>query len=563
MKNWIKHTKVLSLATVLAFGSCDSLDEINTNPNGVAPADANVNMLMPTVMVGAAKNMVNLGYNDVAGVVQHTQKDGWFSGHNSYDWAPMDFSGYYGLLRSNEFMIRRSEEVGSDFHKAIGLTMKSFLFGMVTDLWGDAPYTYALQGASAELEYQFPIYDSQEVIYKGIIEDLKAAAAIFSSTPATQVIPQYDIYFAGDAVRWQKFANSLLLRYYLRISDKLPEIAKAGIEAIYTSGVYISDPADDVVMPYLGNSSDDSWPSAASYDAGSSFRRIKPGNTLLDPMLATADPRVPVWFRKVHCQWVEDKTLSVAYDPYIRKNGVIQDGIVSLGDEQYLSEIAAGNKFTRRYNPDLLGYTLDTREYVGLPTGLINPSAHNLNPTPGQQLENQHVSQIGDVYRLAKDDLLKSRLISAAEVSFILAEAAVKGYAVGGAEAHYLNGINASLKTWGVADGYDDYIAQPGVAFDGTAKQILTQKWIASWTSATEAWFDYRRTGFPEFQVGPASMEPVLPVRFPYGNNELNFNNKEVTTAVGRLEVSQYGTEIGPNNQWAKPWIIQGTNKPW
>jgi hypothetical protein len=114
-----------------------------------------------------------------------------------------------------------------------------------------------------------------------------------------------------------------------------------------------------------------------------------------------------------------------------------------------------------------------------------------------------------------------------------------------------------------VSDEYAAFIAQPGVAFDGTAKQILTQKWIASWTAATEAWFDYKRTGLPDFQVGPASMEPVMPVRFPYGNNELNYNSKEVATAVGRLEVSQYGTEIGPNNQWAKPWIIQGTNKPW
>lgn len=563
MKNWIKHTKVLSLATLLAFGSCESLDEINNNPNGVSPSDANVNMLMPTVMVGAAKNMVNLGYQDVAGVVQHTQKDGWFSGHNSYDWGPIDWSGYFSLLRTNEFLIKRSDEVGADFHKAIGLTMKSFLFGMVTDLWGDAPYTYALQGSKDDLDYQFPIYDSQEVIYKGIIEDLKAASAIFASTSSAAVIPQYDIYFGGNATRWQKFANSLLLRYYLRVSDKMPEIAKPGIEAIYNSGIYLTDASEDVVMAYLGASADDSWPSAASYDAGSNFRRLKPANTLLDPMLANKDPRVAVWFRKVHCQWVEDKTLTVAYDPYIRKNGVIQNGVVSLGDSQYLTEIAAGNKFTRHYNPDILGYKLDTREYVGLPTGLINPSAHNLNPTPGQQLENQHVSQIGDVYRLAKHDLLKSRLISTAEVSFILAEAATKGYAVGSAKTHYENGIKASLKTWGVSSGYDAFIAQPGVAFDGTLNQILTQKWTASWTSATEAWFDYRRTGLPNFQVGPASREPVMPVRFPYGNNELNFNNEEVTTAVGRLETSQYGAEIGPNNQWAKPWIIQGTNKPW
>lgn len=563
MKNWIKNTKVLSMAALIALGSCESLDETNNNPNGVSPADANVNMLMPTVMSEAALNVTSLGYQNIAGVVQHTQKDGWFDGHNSYNWGPTDWSNYYNMLRTNEFMIKRSEEVGSEFHKGIGLTMKSFLFGMVTDLWGDAPYTYALQGSRSELEYQFPVYDSQETIYKGVIEDLKTAASIFASTPSTNVIPQYDIYFGGNAVSWQKFANSLLLRYYMRISDKLPEIAKPGIEAIYNSGLYIKDESEDVTLDYLGASSSDSWPSAASYDAGSNFRRLKPANTLLNPMLATNDPRVAVWFRPVHCQWVEDLTLTVAQDPFIRKNGVIQEGVVSLGDEQYIAEIAAGNKFTRHYNPNILGYKLDTREYVGLPTGLINPSAHNSNPTPGQQLENQHVSQIGDVFRLAKHDLLKARIISAAEVNFILAEAAIKGYAVGNAEAHYLNGINASLKAWGVADGYDQYVAQPGVAFDGSVKQIITQKWIASWTAATEAWFDYRRTGFPEFQVGPASMEPVMPVRFPYGNNELNYNAKEVETAVGRLQTSQYGAPIGPNNQWAKPWVIQGTNKPW
>src|SRR5690606_23366286 len=135
------------------------------------------------------------------------------------------------------------------------LTMKSFLFGMVTDLWGDAPYTYALQGSRSELEYQFPVYDSQETIYKGVIEDLKTAASIFASTPSTNVIPQYDIYFGGNAVSWQKFANSLLLRYYMRISDKLPEIAKPGIEAIYNSGLYIKDESEDVTLDYLGASS--------------------------------------------------------------------------------------------------------------------------------------------------------------------------------------------------------------------------------------------------------------------------------------------------------------------
>lgn len=563
MNNWNIKIGTFALLFSLLIGGCKDLDEINENPNGVSPSNANVNMLMPTVLVGVGQNMVNLGYQDLAGVVQHTQKDGWYGGHNHYEWGLQDWSGWYGLLRTNQFMIQRADEVNSPFHKAVGLTMKSLIFGMITDLWGDAPYSKALQGDKSGREFQFPEYDNQESIYRGIIDDLKAASAIFASANNSTVIAQYDVYFGGNVVRWHKFTNSLLLRYYMRISSKLPDVAKAGIEEVSRSGVFLTDAAEDVVMDYIGASAGDSWPTATSFDAGSNFRRLKPCNTLLDFMLENQDPRIKVWFREVHCQWVEDKTLATAVDPFIRRNGVLQQGVVSLTDEQYLTQIAAGNKFTRHYNPDLLGSKLDTRIYVGLPPGALAPSEHNRNPTPGQTLENQHASQLADVYRQTRHELLKARIISAAEVHFILAEAALKGYAVGNAETHYQNGVQSSLKTWGVTNSFDAYIKQPKVAFNGTVKQVIEQKWVASWTNAAEAWFDFRRTGFPELKPGPASPEPVVPVRFIYGGNEINFNNAEVEKAISRLELTPYEGGRGANNQWSKTWVIQGTGKPW
>ena len=62
--------------------------------------------------------------------------------------------------------------------------------------------------------------------------------------------------------------------------------------------------------------------------------------------------------------------------------------------------------------------------------------------------------------------------------------------------------VKASMDAWGLSDSYDVYIKGTGVAYDGTLKQIIEQKWIASWTSAAEAWFDYRRTGFPALTAG-------------------------------------------------------------
>ncbi|MFC4874037.1 SusD/RagB family nutrient-binding outer membrane lipoprotein [Negadavirga shengliensis] len=554
--------KTVFISSILVFSACDSLDEINENPNGVSPSEANPNLLMPSVMRPAATDILNLGYGDIAGAMQHTQKDGWFTGHNQFDWGLRDWTGWYNLLRTNKFLYQRAEETGLEFHKGVALTMKSYIFGTVTDLWGDAPYTMALRGDQPGLENEFPEYDGQEVIYPGVINDLKAAAQIFATGNNEGVIPAYDLYFGGNATMWHKFTNSLLLRYYMRISEKMPEMARQGIEQVYNSGVYLMGADEDVVMDYIGASAGDSWPSATDFDAGSNFRRIKPCNTLLDRMLEYDDPRVSVWFRPVHCRWVEDTSLPVAFDPYIRENGQVLNGVVSYQDMVYLQKIAEGNTYTRHYNPDLLGRQLDTREYVGLPPMLQGPSDHNLNPTGGQQLENQHVSQLSDHYRGRSGGILKARIMSAAEVHFILAEAAQRGWSVGNAETHYNNAVRFSLQTWGVGDSYNSYIQNPNVAYDGSLERIIEQKWIASWTTTTESWFDWRRTGFPSLQIGEAAPEPQIAVRFTYGNNEINFNAQQVAKAIDRLEVT-VGANRGQNNQWAKPWIMQGTGKPW
>ena len=74
---------------------------------------------------------------------------------------------------------------------------------------------------------------------------------------------------------------------------------------------------------------------------------------------------------------------------------------------------------------------------------------------------------------------------------------------------------------------------------------------------------DYRRTGFPKFVAGPASSEPVLPVRFIYGNNEINANKANVEAAMNSLQETPYSKLRGKNSQWSKPWLLQGTSKPW
>ncbi len=527
--------------------SCKDLTELNENPNGVGPESVNPNLIMPTVLTEAARTYVELGYQDIAGVVQHTQKDAWSSGHNDYDWGgDQSWNRYYDVLRNNDLLYNRAVEMKLEFHQGVALVMKSFMFGLITDLWGDAPYTNALKGELGSTADIKPVFDDQSVIYAGIIADLEKANTLLSKSKSeySGIVDNVDVYYSGDPAKWRKMANSLLLRYYMRISAKQPDIAKAGIEKIAASAdkyPIISVNTDDATMGFAGNSEGDSWPADTVIDAsGSNYRRLKMCATFVEKLQALKDPRLAIWANKVQVPLVVDATLPAGTDKIV--NG------------------------KRMLSPDKVGSApIDTDpEYVGLPPSFSAlPSAYNLNPTPGQTSYNPHVSFLNNIYKFAKGPLLRVRLISASEVHFILSEAALKGWSAGSAKTHYEEAIKASFNTWTVASSYATYMAQPGVVFDNTLKQVIEQKWIASWTAATEAWFDYRRTGFPELKAGPAAKRQVLPVRFYYMRNEININKVNAEQALSKLQITSFSQADKENSPWSKQWLIQGTNKPW
>lgn len=530
-----------------AFFSCEDLTTVNINPNGVQPDVVNPNLVLPTVLTEMSKSYVNLGYQDIAGVVQHTQKDAWSSGHNDYDWGgSQSWSGYYDILRNNDLLYKRAVDLNLEFHQGVALVNRAFMFGLITDLWGDAPYTSALKGETGGAENILPAYDSQEVIYAGIIADLDKANKLLSKQKSdySSIVDNVDVIYGGDPTKWRKMANSLALRYFMRISNKKPDVAKAGIENIVKNAAnypIITSNPDDATMGFPGTSDGTSWPANAVYDvSGSNYRRIKMAATFVKYLQAVKDPRLGVWASKVEIPLVVDETLPSKTDKII-------DG------KRYLS-------------PDIVGKSMvDTNpDYVGLPTSFSQlPSAYNMNPTPGQTSFNPHVSFLAPMYKNATGAMLKARLISASEVNFILAEAALKGWAVGDAKTFYENGVKASLSTWGKSGDASSYLANDGVSYKGTVQQVIEQKWIASWTAATEAWFDFRRTGFPELKAGPAGKRQALPLRFYYMQDEIRINAKNASSAIDKLEVSNYSQADGKNSPWSKPWLIKGTNKPY
>jgi hypothetical protein len=547
----IKNSFIIFLTLVFTLViSCKDLDELNINPNGVDPENADLNLLLPTIITDVGQTVVNLGFGDIAGVMQHTQFDGWSSGHNDYDWdnQSKSWSGYYSILRNAYEYHKKATEGEYEFHQAVALIMKAYTFGLIADLWGDAPYTDALKAEEGS-EFFTPEFDEQKNIYMGILADLETANTLLSknSDLYQNINDTQDVLYGGDVAKWRKFANSLALRYYMRLSEKEPSVAEQGINKIASSpDTYpvITSADDDANVAYIGTSPSDSWPSNMVFDPDPSgtYMRNKLCATLVDAMQEINDPRLEVWANKIEIPLV--LVSGEGIDRIVDGKREISQDIVDDYEEAWGVGID--------YDPD----------YVGIPPSVFAASQYNLNPNLDQGVFNPHCSQLNDMYKESSGPLLLMRLMSAAEVHFILAEAALYGWAPGTPEAHYAAGIQQSFNAWGVGNQFSAYI--DGVPYSGL-ESIIKQKWIASWTAAAESWFDYRRTGLPDLQTGESAKREALPLRFYYHfDDEISKNTKNAEEAIARLEPTQYkGTDVSNNSAWSKFWLLQGTGKPY
>ncbi|MNR08122.1 Susd and RagB outer membrane lipoprotein [compost metagenome] len=175
----------------------------------------------------------------------------------------------------------------------------------------------------------------------------------------------------------------------------------------------------------------------------------------------------------------------------------------------------------------------------------------------------------------------------AAEVAFLRAEGALRGWSMGGtAQSFYEQGVKTSFEqyTLGSSDAstylnnntdtqaaYTDPInaanniaanspllSKTTVKWDESAsmeqklERIITQKWIAIFPDGQEAWSEFRRTGYPKiFPVmnnqsgGTINTEKQIR-RLPFSEDEYKNNQAEVTKAVSLLG----GADNGGTKLW-------------
>ncbi|CAL2074568.1 SusD/RagB family nutrient-binding outer membrane lipoprotein [Tenacibaculum sp. 190524A02b] len=133
------------------------------------------------------------------------------------------------------------------------------------------------------------------------------------------------------------------------------------------------------------------------------------------------------------------------------------------------------------------------------------------------------------------------------EQEFILAEAALKGYITSDAQTHYENAVKANFEYRNVAIPADYLTSASKGQWNGNLENIINQKYLANIMTGHEAWFDYRRTGFPTIPVALNNINgDKVPVRFKYPSEETFTNKANNAQALSWL--------TGGNDYNSKSW---------
>ncbi len=380
--------------------------------------------------------------------------------------------------------------------------MRSLIFGYVTDVWGDVPYSQALKG-DAEEAVILPAYDAQKDIYAGLFTDLGEAVTAMAGAPSTAAtLGGADPIYGGNRLKWQRFGNSLRARHAMRLANVDQATARAQLNAaISAPGGLIQSNADNAQM---------NWPGDGVYDNPWSVNNQtrddhRLSDRLLNEMIPVGDPRVAVYAQPTLCF----------------------------------------------QNPSGTGCPANPPQYAGMPNALTAAQAGNFSLTssrPGR------VFYSTDRFCNGCSGLtgasFPSFILTHAEVSFILAEAAERGWVAGSAAGYYQQGIRASMEQWGVTStaAIDAYLAQGAIAYQGGVaglRQIALQKWIAFYSEGVQAWSEWRRTCVPAtIRPGPAAIINTVPRRYQYSTREHSVNATNVEAAVTRQGADNFTSRM-------------------
>ncbi len=482
----------------------DKLTNVNNNPNN--PTSAPAAALFTNAVRVSVSLWLGTGYNQRSleltaqhvAEVQYPETD-------QYKRLAANFTtGFFDDAYSQELedfqQVIRATSPSEPGLYGPALVMRTWDFGYLTDSWGDVPYIAALQGDAVGGTLS-PKYDAQKDIYADFFKVLAKASTDMAAAPAVgRRYGSADPIYGGNLTKWERFSNSLRARQAMRLSNVDPVTGKAEfLAAMSAPGGLMASNSDNAQLSWPGDGVYDN-PWAVNYKTRDDHRM---SNTIMNIMQPSNDPRIPV----------------------------------------YAQPTAA-----------------DPTKYAGMPNALTHSDAQvyfNTSSRPGAVFY-PGATAYGTFGGAGLS--WPSFLMTYAEVSFLKAEAAERGWIVGSAAVFYQDGIQASMAQWGVTNSaaIAAYLAGPNIVYvPGTTGlgKIATQKWLALYSDGGQAWAEWRRTCVPStIKPGPAAVSANVPRRLQYSITENAVNATAVADAVARQGADVFATPMY--------WDTKPTNAP-
>lgn len=244
MKRLIINIRLGILFTTLVLAtSCKKLLDINDSPNNPGIENATPEVLFPTGVIstaaGTGGQLAAVGgiwaqfYTQSATASQFRQVEA-YNLTNVDEEVNLAYEELYtGALNDYQLSIQKSTERGDWRYNLMSTIMKAYTYAFLVDLYDKVPFSQALQG-QANIQ---PAFDDGYTIYLALLAEINAALSKdYKSAPFSAAQKSTDFVFNGDMDKWERFANTLKLKMYLRMVNAKPAEAEAGIRALYTAG---------------------------------------------------------------------------------------------------------------------------------------------------------------------------------------------------------------------------------------------------------------------------------------------------------------------------------------
>ncbi|WP_287766897.1 SusD/RagB family nutrient-binding outer membrane lipoprotein [Bacteroides sp.] len=538
-----KYITIITMACALFFASCSDeyMENMNTDPSKAATIDPNAQLTTAQLQTYGDLSMMEIYRNYHYAFTQQLMGC-WnttnYGGRHTLDNNEMSriWTSFYTQSLKNiiDAQYRTAEDAEKVNINSVLRIYRVYLMSIITDTYGDAPFSEAGLGF---LEGKFnPKYDKQEDIYNAFFLELEDAV---NKIDPTKDKVTGDLIYAGDVTKWQQLANSLRLRFAMRISNVNPTKAQTEFEnALAANGGVITDASSDALIKYMTIAFSFGQEAYSDY-RGNSLSQLLFGNdpannpsylcsTFFNQLRQSGDPRT---FKISRCYY--DGLMS-ATSP---------DNRVDITQEM----IEKGIDFSPRdpgaysWEPWPTGYDSD----ICAELAVNNPS---VTATMAREVEPKLANNF-----LKSDN--PGVVMTSAEVKFLMAEATVKKWNVGSVSAEdlYKQGVRAAMDF--LTDNYgctattdaefDAFIQDKG-AFGHTDNQKLeainTQAWILHFTNPAECWANVRRSGYPKLK-SPAEYGfgqyltggTEIPVRLCYPVLESSYNKKSYNEAIERM----------------------------